>query len=384
MIYALPYLLLVCLYGGLGVFYHKAEDEQKRLYIKIASVATFLFFFGFRGFIFFDWSVYYPQFYALPDFQTLFTQDVSKWISNPGYVLLNVACKAIVPDYHFLVFVCSSFSTILLYRFFSRYSDNIPWSFALMLSFNGIMIFTDLMRNSISILLFLNSLQYLHERKPLQYFALNLLGLTFHYSAVMAIPLYFFLHLRFNRWLLLGLFLAANVMYFLHIPILKTLIGFVADIVAPSIKVWLEAYTTMDKDAGFNVGIGYERLITGFLTFFYIDKLRSLRPGNDIFINSVFICLILYVIFSEFFTVSLRLSTLFSYGYWIIWADLLRCFKYKNNRHLFAIFVGLFCLLKTYSATNTQLAEYENILFSAKPYNERILLFRQHFNDERN
>ena len=384
MIYALPYLLLFCLYGGLGVFYHKAEDEQKRLYIKIASIAIFIFFFGFRGYIFFDWSVYYLQFYSLPDFQTLMTQDVSKWTTNPGYVLLNVLCRAIVPDYHFFVFVTTCLNVFLLYRFFSKYSDNLPLSIALMLSFNGIMIFTDLMRNSISILLFLNSLQYLHNRKPLPYFALNLIGLTFHYSAIMAIPLYFFLHLRINRWLLLGVFLAANIMYFLHIPILKTIITLVADIVAPSIKIWLEAYTTMDKDAGFNVGVGYERLITGFLVFFYIDKLRKMRPENDIFINSVFICLILFIIFSEFITVSLRLSTLFSYGYWIIWADLLRCFEFKNNRHLFALFVGVFCMLKVYSATNMQLAEYENVLFSAKPYNERIILFRQHFNDDRN
>ncbi len=383
MIYALPYLLLVCLYGTLAVFYHRSEDDKTRLYLEIASIGIFIFFFGFRGFVFFDWTMYYQHFYNIPDFRTLMTMDVSKWATNPGYVLLNVACRAVVPNYHFFVFVCTSICAILLMRFFNKYTDNIPLSFMLMLSINGIMTFTDLMRNSLSILLFLNSLQYLYERKPLQYFAINLLGLTFHTTAIIALPLYFFLHRRINRWILLGLFLAANTMYLMHVPILKTLIGLVADIVAPSLKSWLEDYTTMDKDAGFNLGIGYERIITALLLFFFIDKLRDMRKENDIFINSTYLYLILFLVFSEFTSVSLRLSTLFSFGYWVIWGDLIKCFEFKSNRHLFALFLGVYCLMRTYSATNMQLAEYENILISAKPYNERILEFRQHFNDKR-
>jgi len=383
MIYAFPYILLAIFFGILAIIYHQTEDVQRRLYIKVGCLVSFLFFFGFRGFIYYDWTSYYRTFYAYPELQSLLQTSILKWEGEPGFVLLGTVCKAIFPNYHFFVFICSTINTLLLARFFNRYSDNLPLGFLLFVTFNGIVLSTDLMRNSIAILLFINSVQFIYERRPVPYYIVNLLAIAFHSSALLFLPLYFFLHRRYNKWLLMGIFGAANVMFLLHIPILKTIISFIADFVSPSVKFWLEMYTKMDLNGGFGIGLGYlERLLTGTLLFCYIDKLRALRPNNDIFINSVILYLILFLVFNEFRTVSMRLSNLFSLGYWIIWADLIKCFSIRNNRLLYVSFMGIYCLLRIYGNCHVTIAEYDNILLGAKSYNERLLIFYQHSDDD--
>jgi len=383
MINALPYILLTIFYGVLAVYHHQINDLLKRRYVNTICILAFLFFFGFRGFVFYDWAAYYPMFQAWPTLGEFFSTSILKWGSEPGFTFLGVLSKTVFPNYHFFAFICSAINLTLMVRFFRRYSDNMPLSFMLFLAFSGIGLSTDLMRNSLSILIFANSVEFIHARKPLQYFGINLLGMMFHYSAVFFLPLYFFLHRSYSKWFLMALFVAANAIYLLHIPILKSIILMVTDIVAPSVRYYLDSYTKMDSGAGFGIGIGYlERLLTGGLLFCYMGKLRSIRPENNIFINCVILYLFLFLMFSEFRTVSARLSNLFSLGYWIIWADLLRCFTYRNNRLLYAAFVGIYCILKVYGICKVSLANYENILFGSQSYNEHIVFFRQHSNDK--
>ncbi|MFW5553013.1 MAG: EpsG family protein, partial [Prevotella pectinovora] len=60
---------------------------------------------------------------------------------------------------------------------------------------------------------------------------------------------------------------------------------------------------------------------------------------------------------------------------------LIKCFTYRNNKILYLSFVALYSLLKVYSLNTTAMSEYYNITIENKPYNERLIHFRQHFND---
>ena len=64
----------------------------------------------------------------------------------------------------------------------------------LYLCFGGIIMSTNLMRNTIAIMIFINAIKYIDERKPIQFFLLCILAITFHLSALMYLPTYFFLH----------------------------------------------------------------------------------------------------------------------------------------------------------------------------------------------
>ena len=196
--------------------------------------------------------------------------------------------------------------------------------------------------------------------------------------------MYFILTRNINKFVMLGVFIAANVIYLFHIPILKSIILLFVDILMPSTKLWIEAYLNMDNSTGSFLSIGYlERLFTGVMLFLYMDKLKELRNGSNIFVNSMFFYLCIVLFLSEFRTISQRCSFLFVYAYWIIWIDLVKCFTLRNNKILYSAFIGLYCLLKVYSGDNTAMADYYNIMFEDHSYNERLLHFRQHFNDEK-
>lgn len=55
-----------------------------------------------------------------------------------------------------------------------------------------------LLRQSIAIGLFMYSIQYIKSRDPLKYFAINLLGMSMHASAIILLPLYFFVGKRYD------------------------------------------------------------------------------------------------------------------------------------------------------------------------------------------
>lgn len=372
---ALPYILLVIFYILLSaVSYYK---NKFRLIIEVISVAVFILFFGFRGFIFYDWSSYYPAFESLPDVSTLFTQDWLKWGWEPGFILFATIIKELTGSYQFFILVCTVINAILLTKFFKLYLPILPLGFMMYFTMNGIQISTDLMRNSIAICIFLNAIPYIQKRKIVQYISLCLLAATFHASALIYIPLYFFLHKQLNKWIGLSLLVIANIIYLLHIPIVKPIISLFVGLLMPSTKLWIDAYLNMDATTGSILSIGYlERLLTATLIFCYYNKLIK-RRNSPLFVNATLIFLIIFLLLSEFRTMSMRTSTLFSFGYWIVWIDLIDCFKYKNNKILFVSFICLYSVLKTYSNCSSKVARYENVLFGESNYNERLVEFRK-------
>lgn len=378
--FALPYLLYVAFLGILAFIYESREDGMWRKGTVIVALLSLIVFFGFRGFCFYDWNSYYPSFMQFK--MRELSLPITEWQFEPGFELLMVVCKSLFDNYHFFVFVCTCINTALLLNFFRKRVDNIPLGIAVCVCMNGIIMFTDLMRNSISILIFANAIQYLTERKPVQYFSLCLLALTFHLSAVAYFLLYFVLHRRWSNYFYLGLFLAGNAIYLLHIPIFLTIVSVFLGFVDPDLQWKVHEYTELMANDEFRLSIGYiERLLTGLLVFLYIDKLREVRKGNDVFVNSILLYLAVFFFFSEFKVISSRMSMLFTYAYWIIWIDLIKCFAIDNNRRLFVAFLSIYCLFKMYGSTNYIVAKYDNIIFGAEPYHLRKLTYDKNFNE---
>ncbi len=381
MIFSLPYIVLICIFGFFSFLYNNTNDGKARAYIVCACVGIVIFFFGFRGFCFYDWTSYYPTFYhySLYDLSSL---PVSDWPYEPAFSILMCLCRAIINDYTFFAFICTVINTVLLMRFLSRTVDNIPFALMICFSMNGLVLFTDLMRNSISILILVNALEYIEKRKIITYFIFCICATMFHLSSILYFPLYFFLHIKFNKWVLLAVFISGNLVYLLHIPVFLSVIKLFAGLISPDYQYKIDTYMNFMPDAGFKISIGYlERLLTGILLFCYLDKLKSIREGRSIYINGLMMYFVMFFFFSEFKVISLRLSYPFSFGYWIIWYDLVKCFVIDNNRKLFVAFVCIYCVLKMYGSTNYVVARYDNVLFGAQPYHIRENIYNKHFNE---
>lgn len=375
--YSLPYILLLIAYCILALIYHYA-DEQNRKTIKIISIVLFLLFFGFRGFVGDDWVIYYPC------FDGTYNDNIGNIIHSiessgfePGFMLFMSLCKYAFNSYEFFIFLCCVINTILLFRFFIKRVDNLPFACMIFLAMSGIELEINLLRNSISLFICLNALEFITERKPLPYFLLCILATSIHITSVIFIPLYFFAHKKLSRWVYLAVFLFCNIFLLMQInfigPIMLMIASRMGEIYVELVLAYIEG-AMAEVPAIISIGF-LERLLTGILIFCYYDKLLNIRKDNVIFIN-FFICYILAFSFlREFDVMARRVAILFVCCYWVLWGDLLKCFIHKSNRYLFLSFILCYSILKVNSMTNQPKLEYDNILFGAKSYEERYSIY---------
>lgn len=377
MIYAIPYLLLVVFYGAMALWSEQGKMPRTRVLCVAICFFVTLVFWGFRGFCFYDWMSYYPTYLNL---------DISQTASNitsiePGFCLLMTLCKLIYDDYIFFAFVCSLINLLLLSRFLLKHVDNYPLALLVCTIFGCFLLFTDLMRNALAVFVFINAIDYIRDRKPVRYFLLVALSVSFHYSALLFIPLYFFAARRIKKWVFASVFFSGVVIYVLNISLFSELSTFLLGFVNPDLEGKVRYYLeeVAAKSPGLNF-VFFEQVFTGVLVILFMDKLRTLRQDADIYINCILLFFVMTFFLHEFVTLSSRMAILFGVGYWVIWTDLLSCFEIKNNRRLFVFFICAYCFLRVLGHTGNALAEYDNVLFDAESYQTRQSLFNKKFN----
>ena len=157
MIYAIPYVILVILLGFLAILIEqKKEDEAFTRKITLWGILIYFVFFAFRGFINTDWMTYYVEFDKCT-WDLLFNYEMGK-SREPGFLIFMLLNKSLVPNFHFFVFTSTLLNTWLLLSFFRKYSDNLLIALVVYLVFEGFMINANLMRNAISLFIFLIAL----------------------------------------------------------------------------------------------------------------------------------------------------------------------------------------------------------------------------------
>jgi hypothetical protein len=192
-------------------FYTTNKGQSIRT-VRIFTILGFLFFYGLRGYVFSDWYNYEYFFQNLTTFWSgNFINEFNDNNREVGFFLYSVIIKSICPNYFFWTFISSFIDVLLLDVIFRRYAKYYVLAFVVFYVFAADVMMFNYMRNIKSILLFLISLKYLHERKFLPYILLNLAGISFHISALVYIPLYFVLHRRFSKLLMLITFVAGKI-----------------------------------------------------------------------------------------------------------------------------------------------------------------------------
>lgn len=381
MTYAIPYILLIIFYGFMAWWNQSSLSEKARKMSVVLCFVVTLVFWGFRGFCFYDWMSYYPLFLQLDVSDTSFTNIFTRF--EPGFSALMFLCKYIFDSYTFFMFVCMLINMLLLSRFFFKHIDNYPLGLMICTTIGGIFFFTDLMRNAISTLIFINAVDYIYKRKPIRYFSFCLLSICFHYSAVFFFPLYFFLHRKTSKVTFSVVFFIGCAIYVLNTPLLSDSVAFVLGLMNPDLEYKARFYLTELSSSSSNLNfVFFERVFTGILVICYMEKLRSMRKDANIFINCVLLFFVMTFYLHEFVTLSHRLSLLYACGYWVIWMDLIRCFTIENNRKLFIIFICFYCFLRILGHTKNVIANYDNVLFDSETFQQRQSIMNKNFHEQ--
>lgn len=377
-IYSIPYLLLTLFYLVLARLEFGFEEKGKNTIRKICML-LFLFFFGLRGFVGWDYTAYYPAFLDWNSSFSelgLFSRDNEFDI---GFSLYVSIIRLFTNNFHVFIFVSALIDLIFLNVIIKRFSLNYALSFALFLAFNlGLEI--DLLRNVKSVLLFIVALEYLKSRQPLKYFLLIFVAVTFHWTAVIYLPLYFFLHKKLSRSIVIAIVIIGNIVFFTGLFSFMSFFSETLTSLGGVFELKQESYfESGDFTKGWGFSIGYfERLFTVIIILIYYEKLVEQRSENILFINLYIIYISMFLYLSDLHVLINRFSLFFSCAYWVLIPALLYLLDFQKRR-LFFWAIVVYCILKILVTTNHIYYKYDNLLFGIERFENRLATFYQFF-----
>lgn len=362
----LPYISV-----SLIILFLYFNECGKLQYVPKQKAQTYAFvimlvFMGLRGHIYSDFINYYTFYEYLPN---LFNLSMDTFIDErfePGFVIYSSIIKTIMPNYFGWVFINTLIDMLVFNYVFKKYTDSQILPFIFFIAFNGLMIEFNLYRNVKAIDLFLLSIPFLQNRKWLPYMLLNLLGMTFHMTSLIYIPLYFVLNRKPPKYILWGGIAVANVIFLGQVHFFSDLLNSLEIFQTISLYEKIAGYTDR-SEASYGLSFGYiERTFSMVIFTILYDKLIEKRESNVIFYNCFWLYYVLFLSLYEVQVLAERIPILFMFSYWILYPNIIRVsYKYRQ-----VVYVGvvLLSLMKIYLANNILPAKYDNLLFGIESY----------------
>lgn len=366
--YSIPYLFVVTIYLVLSLL---TMSERNRILfgfrVRYLCVGLFCLFIGLRGFIGSDWYPYYYNYQQTSTFYNFYEGGF-----EPGFVFIFRCFKTLGISYAGYLFVITVIEGLVLDAFFKRYSPNYAFGWLAYFSFGGLILSIDLQRNILSICMFLISIPYLCERKFLPYLILNLIGVSFHASAILYLPFYFMATKQIEKRWFLFIFIACNVFFLSGCGVLSFVMNLLGERFGGNYYSQFQSYL-VNFDYAKGISVGYiERTITFLLIYLCFGKLKSADTRNVVFINMFMCYYVAYFLFADNEVLAVRISLLFKVSYWILIPALYYAIKIVGNRKVYIAYLSVYALLWTAFTTNNIDFKYENQLTGISSYEQRV------------
>ena len=237
------------------------------------------------------------------------------------------------------------------------------------------------MQNFTAILLFMLSITYIHQRRIIPYFFLNLIGLSFHASSLLYFPLYFVLNKNISMLMSFIIVFIATLFYFIGTQFFVDLVLWLISISgSPSLNSFFRYF--IDTSA-FNLSFGFlERVFMLILIIIFGEKIKSTIKHGNIFYNIALIYYSFFMLLSPIDSLADRIPVLFIIFYWVIPPALI-IIKHRYRTILACMLIPL-SLMKLVTSTQDQVAQYDNLLLGIKPYEQRKNEVLEHNERRRN
>jgi len=212
---AVYYINLLLIAGLAYPLCLRKPTQAKKLVYLLITFGYMWFLAAYRVNIGFDYHTYIRIFERFQGFQTL--PEIFSTEFEPGFALLNKLLTLFVTSPVAMYGVYAAIIYIPVIWFIFRYSQDAwlsTWLYVTTTYFYSSMNF---IRQNIACGIVLLGYGFLRDKKPIPYFLVVLLGATFHKTALIMIPIYFFAHIPLSRKM--GIFYgSAAVTLFLFAP----------------------------------------------------------------------------------------------------------------------------------------------------------------------
>jgi hypothetical protein len=373
MIYSVPYIVLG-VYIAITHLLQNSLIKSKRFIVDGLLYMAIIFFFCFRGYVGRDWYNYYNLYTSIPDLNHGLVSNIGSVFFlgvEPLFCLYLGITKSIFFDY----LVWLNFNTavdILLITIVIKYFNvkNKSLFYLLFCAFGGISFEIDALRNAKGIYIFLISLRFLKEKKFVSYLLLNILGCLFHISSLMYVPFYFIANKKYNRVFIMILFILGYIILIGKINIFSSILTIFLERDFGRISALIRIYSvTSNEVRSYSGGIFgiTERFIT-FVILFTNEKRLYKIMRHRIFINALYIYLLIFLYCSGIGILAERLPLLFIFSYWFIYLEM---YNITRQKGIILFFLIIYTILKFLSAWSNPLSLYENVLIKHMTVTER-------------
>ncbi len=370
-LYSVPYLCVAAILIILII--NKTNQKNTR----IISGILFITFLGTRGLIGWDWQSYYPMFKSTPelwnlDIQSFFVLDGTA-IVEPGFILYLSIIKTICRQWEFFIFISTVIDWLLLDSFFKRYSVNYAFS-ALVFFCLCIGTEIDLLRNAKALYIFLFSIKYIEERRILPYLLLMSVAITFHYSTLILLPLYFIGNCKINRTTFTVVFIIANIIYLFNIHLMSSITSFIGMSLGDVIGSKLSNYSSSTYVRGLTIGYFFKFANTCLIIWKYKELLKS-GKFSQFFLLLYLIMIFVTFAMNDISSISERIEDLFMPVCCVIFPLIVENIRLKYNQRICFNYLVLFIVLKLYADTKIVMYNYDTFLFNSINFEKREIQY---------
>jgi len=282
---------------------------------------------------------------------------------EPSFVLTMALGNIIGLNFWSFFIILKLITSIIIYRFIQRYCSEEYFFFAIAFFtvLLGYFMFIDNpMRNVIAVAIFLYAIPCIEKNNFKKYLLITLLAATFHFSAIVLIPLYFILKKNYSNKSLVIIFIITNLIFIdreLLLNIAEKLFSFIP-IINQRIRLYSEANHYLGKGKIFSFMLFFHTLMF-FLLLISRKKFDSYKHGVLIFNMSI--------LFPIVFRIGLTILALSRYQmYFVIYyaiAILIVADKFTLlSKYIYYILVFSLCLSIGYKnvTSNTKYIPYTN------------------------
>ncbi|MCG6188441.1 EpsG family protein [Maribellus maritimus] len=379
-LYSIPYVIYMLFLIGCFYFEKKrlAQGENAEDIRKVVLFSA-LVFIGLRGHVMTDYISYYPYFKEMPTFQNGKLTDFSRYGRIEfGFLYYTYFIKSIFRNYFIWVFINTLIDLFIINQIFKKYTSYYALAFIVFIGFQGLGLEINTYRNIKAIVLFMLSLQYIRKKKFVPYLLLNLLGFTFHASALIYIPMYFILNRKISKMMIWALFVISNCIFLLHIKLSSVIIPPLIDLTGMSVSI-SKIMTYLNTSSSYGISVGYvERILSFTLFTIFSDKMIEKTEMNRIFYNSYLLYFFFFFFFSDMSVFAERFSGLFVFSYWVLYPNVYKCINKVEIKKVFISYLLFLSLFKVITGNSVIFSKYDNLLFGIQSFEQRESVFNQY------
>ena len=340
------YLIIFCILLFFSILeVSNIDNGSKRILIIFTSLILILVA-GLRYETGGDWNIYENIFHKIKPIGEIAAGAKTYSGIELGFVLFCSVIKQLGGNIQTVFFLITLLNIILITKSLMRYTKYVIFGLFVyysILYFALEMLYT---RQAIAVAISFFSLAYIKERKIIKYLLLIILAAFFHRMALVMIPLYFILNIRFSSVFLIVLFSIGCIFMIFQIPWMKGIFLSISMFLGDDFSNRALYYLSEERYSIARViSIGFVLNILLFVLILLFKNKIEKKEYGTIFINMFVLSLLIYCFGYELIEVGNRFRFFFFIGIIVIFPYITESLILYPNKLLFILLLSSYCFL---------------------------------------